>query len=139
MYDIFVHAGDGLRSVRRFGEDIFEKRGRRVRSGSRSISRLHGLRRGPGDGLTINMWGGVSSVLESTVDHQGRIAIPGSRSGVRQRETLGEVQLAVQRELRHDVSCRIRRVSLSRLRTISSLRGRRREQSGRYDVTFSTR
>jgi protein involved in polysaccharide export with SLBB domain len=31
---------------------------------------------GPGDGLTIDLWGGVSQRLVRTVDHEGRIALP---------------------------------------------------------------
>jgi len=31
---------------------------------------------GPGDGLTIDLWGGVSTRLMRVVDRQGRVALP---------------------------------------------------------------
>ena len=31
---------------------------------------------GPGDGLTIDLWGGVSQRLFRTVDREGRLSLP---------------------------------------------------------------
>ena len=73
---------------------------------------------GPGDGLTINLWGGVTQRLASTVDHEGRINLPETGPVLVSGKSLSEAQGVVQHTLQtqfHDVSAD---VSLSRLRTV---------------------
>ena len=73
---------------------------------------------GPGDGLSINLWGGVSQRMVRQVDREGRINLPEAGPLLVSGRTLGEVQESVQQVLRtqfRDISAD---VSLSRLRTI---------------------
>ncbi|MBZ5697604.1 MAG: SLBB domain-containing protein [Acidobacteriia bacterium] len=118
MYDIYIHAGPNSGPVRRFGEDIFEN-GADMSSGIPiDFPASPDYVVGPGDGLMINLWGGVSQRLERTVDHQGRISIPEVGPVFVSGKPLGEVQLAVQRELRTMFRTVSADVSLSRLRTV---------------------
>src|SRR3989442_3325395 len=73
---------------------------------------------GPGDGLSIDLWGGVSQRFFRTVDREGRVALPEAGPVLVSGKTLGEVQQDIQRVLRtqfRDISAD---VSLQRLRTV---------------------
>jgi protein involved in polysaccharide export with SLBB domain len=73
---------------------------------------------GPGDGLAIDIWGGIAQRFVRTVDSEGRLALPEVGPLLVSGRTLGDVQESVQKILRtqfRDVSAD---VSLSRLRTI---------------------
>jgi polysaccharide export outer membrane protein len=135
MYDIFVHAGTDSGPVRRFGEDIFENGADVSAAIPIDFPASPDYVVGPGDGLTINVWGGVSQRLESTVDHQGRIAIPEVGPVFVSGKPLGEVQLAVQRELRTMYRAVSADVSLSRLRTIRVYVVGDVNDPGAYDVS----
>jgi protein involved in polysaccharide export with SLBB domain len=90
---------------------------------------------GPGDGLAIDMWGGVSQRLYRIVDREGRLALPEAGPVLVSGRTLGEVQQAVQQILRtqfRDVSAD---VSLSRLRTIRVYVVGDVEHPGAYDMS----
>src|SRR5437660_1194806 len=90
---------------------------------------------GPGDGLTIDIWGGVSQRLVRTVDREGRLTLPEVGPILVSGRALGEVQQAVQRILRtqfRDVSAD---VSLSRLRTIRVYVVGDVENPGAYDIS----
>jgi len=118
MYDIYVHAGPNSSPVRRFGDDIFEN-GVDMSSGIPiDFPATPDYVVGPGDGLTINLWGGVSQRLESTVDHQGRISIPEVGPVFVSGKPISEVQQAVQRELRTMYRTVSADISLSKLRTV---------------------
>ena len=73
---------------------------------------------GPGDGLTVNLWGGVSQRLSRVVDREGRITLPEVGPILVSGKSLADLQQSLQQVLRsqfRDVSAD---VSLSRLRTI---------------------
>ena len=118
MYDIFLHSGISSAAIGRFGEQVFQNP--TPASGTIPIDfpASPDYVVGPGDGLTIDLWGGVSQRLVRTVDHEGRIALPEIGPMLVNGQTLGDVQQSVQRLLRtqfRDVSAD---VSLSRLRTV---------------------
>ena len=73
---------------------------------------------GPGDGVSIDLWGGVSRKFYRVVDREGRVSLPEVGPLLVAGKSLAEVQESVQKTLRtqfRDVSAD---VSLSRLRTI---------------------
>src|SRR3989475_6528008 len=73
---------------------------------------------GPGDGLSIDLWGGVSQRLQRVVDREGRVALPEVGTVQVSGHSLGEVQRVVQSALRtqfHDVEAD---VSLARIRSV---------------------
>src|SRR5713226_5431628 len=90
---------------------------------------------GPGDGLAINLWGGVSQRMIRLVDREGRITLPEAGPVLVSGRTLGEVQESVQQVLRtqfRDVSAD---VSLSRLRTIRVYVVGEVAEPGAYDIS----
>src|SRR5258708_13259023 len=73
---------------------------------------------GPGDGLAIDLWGGVSQRITRTVDREGRVSLPEAGPVLVAGKTLGDIQEQLQRILRtqfRDVSAD---VSLLRLRSV---------------------
>ncbi len=73
---------------------------------------------GPGDALSIELWGGISQRLSRTVDREGRVSLPEVGPILVSGKSLAAVQQNLQQILRtqfRDVSAD---VSLARLRTI---------------------
>ena len=90
---------------------------------------------GPGDGLAINLWGGVSQRMIRSVDREGRITLPEAGPVLVSGRTLGEVQESVQQVLRtqfRDISAD---VSLARLRTIRVYIVGEVAAPGAYDIS----
>jgi polysaccharide export outer membrane protein len=135
VYDMFVHAGNSSGEIERFGEQVFENPSPSADKIPIDFPASPDYVLGPGDGLTIDLWGGVSQRLVRTVDHEGRIALPEIGPLLVNGETLGDVQQSVQRLLRtqfRDVSAD---VSLSRLRTVRVYVVGDVNHPGAYDVS----
>ncbi len=138
LYDLYVQAAPRTGPLQRFGLDAF-----------RSMPASTGIPMdlpagpdyiiGPGDGLTIDLWGGVSQRLYRTVDREGRVALPEAGPLLVSGRSLGDVQEVVQRVLRtqyRDVSAD---VSLTRLRTVRIYVVGEVVSPGAYDIsTLST-
>jgi protein involved in polysaccharide export with SLBB domain len=118
LYDMYLQTSAHPPAVGRFGMQIFE-------NGTRDLQMLPtDLPVGPdyvlgsGDGLTVDLWGGVTRRLYRVVDREGRVSLPEVGPILIAGKSLAEVQETVQKTLRtqfHDISAD---VSLSRLRTI---------------------
>lgn len=135
VYDIFAHAGGSSASMERFGEEVFENPPAAASSIPIDFPASPDYVLGPGDGLTIDLWGGVSQRLVRTVDHEGRIALPEIGPMLVNGQSLADVQQSVQRLLRtqfRDVSAD---VSLSRLRTVRVYVVGDVNHPGPYDVS----
>ena len=135
LYDLYVQANSPNRKMERFGLEVF-------RSGAANPDILPmdlpvgpDYVVGPGDSLSINLWGGVSQRLLRTVDREGRLALPETGPLLVSGRTLGDVQQEVQRLLRtqfRDVSAD---VSLLRLRTVRVYVVGDVAEPGAYDVS----
>ena len=90
---------------------------------------------GPGDGLSIDLWGGVSQRLQRVVDRQGRVALPEVGAVEVAGRNLGDVQHLVQSVLRTQFRDVDADVSLSRLRTVRVYVVGDVERPGAYDVS----
>ncbi len=118
LYDMYLQAAARPPAVERFGMEIFD-------NGSRDLQMLPtDLPVGPdyvigtGDGLTIDLWGGVTRRFYRVVDREGRISLPEAGPALVAGKSLEEVQELVQKELRGQFREVSADVSLSRLRTI---------------------
>jgi protein involved in polysaccharide export with SLBB domain len=135
LYDMYQQAAPPPAKLTRFGMDIFSKG--IGESNLLPIDMPVGPEYvvGPGDGLAIDLWGGVSQRLYRIVDREGRLVLPEAGPVLVSGRTLVEVQQAVQRILRsqfRDVSAD---VSLSRLRTIRVYVVGDVEHPGAYDIS----
>jgi len=83
MRDLYTQAVDQIIPLKRFGSEVYTSRD------STDLTRSNTTRDtpldvplgpdyivGPGDGLTISMWGGVTQSLSRTIDRDGRILLP---------------------------------------------------------------
>jgi protein involved in polysaccharide export with SLBB domain len=135
LYDMYVQAAPRDREPERFGTEVF-------RNGTRALDAIPmdlpvgpDYVVGPGDGLAINLWGGISQRMVRSVDREGRINLPEAGPLLVSGRTLGEVQTSVQQVLRtqfRDVSADI---SLSRLRTIRVYVVGEVAEPGAYDIS----
>jgi polysaccharide export outer membrane protein len=135
LYDMYVQASARPASLERFGLEVF-------RNGTRDSEMLPmdlpagpDYVVGPGDGLAVDLWGGVAQRLYRTVDREGRLSLPEVGPLLVSGRTLGEVQQAVQQVLRtqfRDVSAD---VSLSRLRTVRIYVVGDVAEPGAYDIS----
>src|SRR5713101_6281813 len=118
FYDMYVQAVARPAAPGRFGAEVFEN----GTQGSQSIPMDLPVGPeyvvGPGDALSVDLWGGVSQRLYRTVDREGRVSLPEVGPILVSGKSLAAVQQNLQQILRtqfRDVSAD---VSLARLRTI---------------------
>ncbi len=135
LYDLYVQASPPVEHSERFGLDVFQHD--RANTGALPMDLPVGPDYvvGPGDGLSIDLWGGVSQRLFRTVDREGRLLLPEAGPLLVSGKSLGEVQASVQRVLRtqfRDVSAD---VSLLRLRTVRVYVVGEVAEPGAYDVS----
>lgn len=135
LYDLYVQVASRDGAPQRFGVGI-------LNSGARDSARIPmdvpvgpDYVVGPGDGLEINLWGGVSQRLQRTVDREGRISLPESGPILVSGRTLGDVQLTIQQLLRTQFRDISTDVSLSRLRSVRVYVVGEVRVPGAYDVS----
>src|SRR6266704_1442853 len=118
LYDMYVQASARQRPTERFGLEVFRNTANDPEAIPMDLPVGPSYVVGPGDSLSIDLWGGVSQRLPRTVDREGRVALPEVGPVLVAGRTLGEAQEIVQRALRtqfRDVSAD---VSLLRLRSV---------------------
>jgi polysaccharide biosynthesis/export protein len=135
LYDMYLQAVPRPAEPGRFGAEVFE-------SGTRD-SQLIPIDLpvgpdyvvGPGDGLSVDLWGGVSQRLYRVVDREGRVSLPEVGPVLVSGKSLAEVQGSLQQILRtqfRDISAD---VSLARLRTIRVYEVGDLKNPGAYDIS----
>jgi protein involved in polysaccharide export with SLBB domain len=118
LYDMYMQAIPHETEPRRFGAQVFENGDRNLGLIPMDMPVGPDYVVGPGDGLTIDLWGGVSRRLTRVVDREGRVSIPEAGPILVNGKSLSDVQQQIEHVLRtqfHDESAD---VSISRLRTI---------------------
>jgi polysaccharide biosynthesis/export protein len=135
LYDLYVQAASNDRTPERFGMNVF-------RNGTRDIDAIPmdlpvgpDYVVGPGDGLTINLWGGISGRLTRVVDRQGRINLPESGPLLVSGYSLGDVQHSVEEQLRTQYRDTSADVTLARLRTVRIYVVGEVAEPGAYDIS----
>jgi polysaccharide export outer membrane protein len=135
LYDMYLQAVPHPATPRRFGIDVFENRRHDYRTIPMDLPAGPDYVLGPGDGLSIDLWGGVSRRLLRTVDREGRVSLPEVGPMLVSGKSLLVVQQNVQQILRtqfRDVSVDI---SLSRLRTVRVYEVGDVVNPGAYDIS----
>lgn len=135
LYDMYLQATPRPSTPRRFGIDVFENGTRDPQLIPMDLPAGPDYVVGPGDGLAVDMWGGVSRRLYRTVDREGRVSLPEVGPVLVSGKSLADVQQNLQQVLRgqfRDISAD---VSLSRLRTIRIYVVGDVENPGAYDIS----
>ena len=135
LFDLYVQARAPVQSTERFGADVFRHGAVNADVLPMDLPVGPDYVLGPGDGLSIDTWGGLSQRIFRTVDREGRLLLPEAGPLLVSGKSLGEVQEAVQRVLRtqfRDVSAD---VSLLKLRTVRVYVVGEVVAPGAYDVS----
>jgi protein involved in polysaccharide export with SLBB domain len=135
LYDMYVQASASQRPVERFGLDVFRNSINDEDVIPMDIPVGPEYVVGPGDSLSINLWGSVSQRFVRRVDREGRVPLPDTAPLLVSGKSLEEVQLDVQHALRsvfRDVSAD---VSVSRLRTVRVYVLGEVAEPGAYDIS----
>jgi protein involved in polysaccharide export with SLBB domain len=135
LYDMYVQASAKTKAPERFGLEVFRNGIEDLGSAPMDLPANPDYVVGPGDGLSVSMWGSVSNRFTRTVDREGRISLPQAGPLLVSGRTLAEVQQAAQQLLRteyRDVSVDI---SLSRLRTVRVYVVGDVAEPGAYDIS----
>jgi protein involved in polysaccharide export with SLBB domain len=138
LYDMYQQGYPRDPHLQRFGVAVFRENARSNRNSESLPMDLPvgpDYVLGPGDGVTINLWGSASRRLFRTVDSEGRLTLPEAGPILVSGRSLGQVQEDVQHVLRtqfRDVSAD---VSLTRLRTVRVYVVGDVQHPGAYDIS----
>jgi protein involved in polysaccharide export with SLBB domain len=135
LYDMYLQAAPRPPEVERFGMQIFENGTRDLQMIPMDLPVGPEYVLGPGDGISIDLWGGVSRRFNRVVDREGRVSLPEVGPVLVAGKSLGAVQESVQKTLRtqfRDISAD---VSLSRLRTVRVYVVGDVAKPGAYDIS----
>ncbi len=135
LYDMYLQATPHPSAPTRFGMDVFEGGIRDPQLIPMDLPAGPDYVVGPGDGLAINLWGGVSQRLYRTVDREGRVSLPEVGPVLVSGKSLADVQQSVQQVLRSEFRDVSADVSLSRLRTIRVYVVGDAVHPGAYDIS----
>lgn len=135
LYDLYVQAPSRDRPPQRFGTEIFRDGLRDLRNIPMDLPVGPDYVVGPGDSLSIDLWGGVSTKLLRVVDREGRVTLPEAGPLLVSGRSLGEVQQAVQRAIGTQYRDTSADVSVSRLRTVRVYVVGEVEEPGAYDIS----
>jgi protein involved in polysaccharide export with SLBB domain len=135
LYDMYVQAVTRPTTPRRFGSEVFENGIRDPQLIPMDLPAGPDYVVGPGDGLSIDLWGGVSQRFFRTVDREGRISLPEAGPLLVSGKSLADVQQNLQQVLRTQVRDVSAEVSLARLRTIRVYEVGDVANPGAYDIS----
>jgi protein involved in polysaccharide export with SLBB domain len=143
LRDLYVQLPDQLGQLKRFGSDVFLHRD----ATSLAQAAPNGQQMpldvpagpnyvvGPGDTLSIALWGGIAQNLARTVDREGRIALPESGSVAVAGLTLERVQGVIAESLKQQYRNVQVAVTIARLRSIRVYVVGDVQRPGAYDIS----
>jgi polysaccharide biosynthesis/export protein len=134
LRDLYLQLPAQSGPVQRFGIDIFRNRTGHFDNFPSDLPVGPDYVLGAGDGLTIDLWGGVSQHLTRNIDRTGRVALPEAGSVVVIGKTLADAQKLMQDALTpqfHNIRVDL---SLARVRTVRVYVIGDVVRSGAYDL-----
>jgi polysaccharide biosynthesis/export protein len=135
LYDMYLQVVPRPATPRRFGSEVFENGTRDPQYIPMDLPVGPDYVVGPGDGLSVDLWGGVSQRFFRTVDREGRISLPEAGPVLVSGRNLADVQQDLQRILRTEFRDVSAEVSLARLRTIRIYEVGDVANPGAYDIS----
>jgi len=135
LYDLYVQAASRSGPPQRFGAEVFRDGLRDPRAIPMDLPVGPDYVVGPGDSLSIDLWGGVSARLLRTVDREGRVTLPEAGPLQVSGRSLGDVQQAVERAIATQFRDTSADVSVSRLRTVRVYVVGEVAEPGAYDIS----
>jgi polysaccharide biosynthesis/export protein len=135
LYDMYLQAVPRPATPRRFGSEVFDNGTRDPQLIPMDLPVGPDYVVGPGDGLSVDLWGSVSQRFFRTVDREGRISLPEAGPVLVSGRNLADVQQDLQRILRTEYRDVSAEVSLARLRTIRIYEVGDVANPGAYDIS----
>jgi len=135
LYDMYVQAIPRPTVPRRFGSEVFENGTRDSQLIPMDLPAGPDYVVGPGDGLSIDLWGGTTQRIYRVVDREGRVSLPEVGPLLVSGKSLADVQQSLQQLLRTEFRRVSADVSLARLRTIRVYEVGDIANPGAYDVS----
>ena len=135
LRDLYTQVPEQRSEVKRFGANVFLTRGMGTKEMPIDLPIGPDYVLGPGDGLTISLWGGVSQSFTRVIDREGRLVLPEAGSFVVAGFTLERAQALIQDALRPQFKDAHVAVSVSRLRTIRVYVVGDVQRPGAYDIS----
>jgi polysaccharide export outer membrane protein len=135
LYDMYLQAVPRPTTPRRFGSEVFDNGTRDPQLIPMDLPVGPDYVVGPGDGLSVDLWGSVSQRFFRTVDREGRISLPEAGPVLVSGRNLADVQQDLQRILRTEYRDVSAEVSLARLRTIRIYEVGDVANPGAYDIS----
>jgi len=135
LYDLYVQYPRRTGALDRFGQDIFLNGTGNFDELPMDVPVGPDYVVGPGDGLTVNLSGGVSERLERVIDREGRVDLPEVGAIGIAGKTMGDLQHLMQHALREQFRDISVDVSLARLRTVRVYVVGDVQRPGPYDVS----
>ena len=118
LYDLYSQYSRRTGPLKRFGLDIFENGTGNLDQLPMDLPAGPDYVLGPGDSVSIDLWGSVSTRLHRVIDREGRLSLPEIGNIQAAGHSLGDLQHMVQSALRSQYRELEADVSLDRLRTI---------------------
>jgi protein involved in polysaccharide export with SLBB domain len=135
LSDLYSQFPAAEKKLRRFGSDAFLVETGNANELPMDLPAGPDYVLGPGDNLTVNMWGGRSNRLSATIDRQGQIALPEAGSVMIDGMTIAQAQTAIQKALDTQFHGEHVEISLGRLRTVRVYVVGDVQRPGAYDVS----
>jgi polysaccharide biosynthesis/export protein len=135
LYDMYIQAVPRPAVPRRFGAEVFQNGTRDLQLIPMDLPAGPDYVVGPGDGLSISMWGGTTQRIYRVVDREGRVSLPEVGPILVSGKSLANVQESLQQLLRTEFRRVSADVSLARLRTIRIYEVGDIANPGAYDVS----
>jgi protein involved in polysaccharide export with SLBB domain len=135
LRDLYTQVPEQSAKLKRFGSDMFLDRGLATRQMSVDIPIGPDYILGVGDGLVINLWGGVSESFSRTVDREGKIVLPEAGTIVVAGLSLERAQALIQGMLAQQFRDAKVAVTIARLRTVRVYVVGDVQRPGAYDIS----
>jgi len=141
LRDLYTQVPPDSVKLKRFGSEVFTNRDPLTGGGLANRTTPVDLPIGPdyvlgaGDGLTINLWGGISQSFSRVIDREGKIALPEAGSQVVAGLTLQQARSNIESALKQQYHNAQVDVTIGRLRTVRVYVVGDVQRPGAYDVS----
>jgi protein involved in polysaccharide export with SLBB domain len=141
LRDLYTQVPPDSVKLKRFGSEVFVNRDDPTHGGMANRNLPVDLPIGPdyvlgtGDGLTINLWGGISQNFARVIDREGKIALPEAGSLVIAGLTLQQARSSIESALKQQYHNAQVDVTIARLRTVRVYVVGDVQRPGAYDVS----
>jgi protein involved in polysaccharide export with SLBB domain len=135
LRDLYTQVPEQTSKLKRFGSDMFLEHGLSPKQMTVDIPIGPDYVLGVGDGLIINLWGGVSQTFSRAVDREGKISLPEAGTIVVAGLSLDRTQALIQNALSQQFRDAKVAVTIARLRTVRVYVVGDVQRPGAYDIS----